>query len=59
MPISEIQSRWTAAVFAKKVKGLPTCDQMKADVEKVRRDMAKRYVSSQRHTIQVDAGKAL
>lgn len=56
MPIAEIQNRWVARVFSGKVKSLPSIEVMEADVEKVRKEMAERYLASQRHTIQVDAG---
>ena len=59
MPISELQSRWVAMVFALQVQDLPTEDVMMKDVLKVHEEMAHRYVSSQRHTIQVDGGKFL
>jgi dimethylaniline monooxygenase (N-oxide forming) len=56
MPISEIQCRWAARVFAKKAKKLVSENDMHSDILKVQREMSERYISSQRHTIQVDAG---
>nr|XP_054769781.1 flavin-containing monooxygenase 5-like [Lytechinus pictus] len=52
-PISEIQARWATRVF-KGLTKLPSSDQMKADMMSKEEAMAKRYISSQRHTIQVD-----
>ncbi|XP_028259363.1 dimethylaniline monooxygenase [N-oxide-forming] 5-like [Parambassis ranga] len=53
MPISEMQARWATRVFKGCVK-LPTADAMLKDIQCKQDAMAKRYVSSQRHTIQVD-----
>lgn len=53
MPISEIQSRWAAQVFRGVVK-LPSLSAMMADIVKKKENLAKRYVNTQRHTIQVD-----
>ncbi|XP_078263907.1 flavin-containing monooxygenase 5-like [Rhinoraja longicauda] len=53
MPISEIQARWATRVFNGLAK-LPCVDDMTADIVKKRDEMAKRYTTSQRHTIQVD-----
>ncbi|XP_019936740.2 flavin-containing monooxygenase 5-like [Paralichthys olivaceus] len=53
MPISEIQSRWATRVFKGCVK-LPSVAAMLKDVQCKQDTMAKRYVASQRHTIQVD-----
>ncbi|GAB6033689.1 flavin-dependent monooxygenase [Chamberlinius hualienensis] len=53
VPISELQCRWFISVLTKQSK-LPSAEQMEADIEKLRDVMAKRYASSQRHTIQVD-----
>ncbi|XP_041482053.1 flavin-containing monooxygenase 5-like [Lytechinus variegatus] len=52
-PISELQARWATRVF-KGLTKLPSSDQMKADMMSKEEAMAKRYISSQRHTIQVD-----
>ena len=57
MPISEIQCRWAARVFAGKADKLVSESEMLSDVLKVRKEISERYISSQRHTIQVDAGK--
>ncbi|XP_072919676.1 flavin-containing monooxygenase 5-like [Hemitrygon akajei] len=53
MPISEMQARWATRVFKGLVK-LPSVNNMMADILEKKENMAKRYVSSQRHTIQVD-----
>lgn len=53
MPISELQARWATRAF-KGLAKLPCVDDMMADIVKKREEMAKRYVNSQRHTIQVD-----
>jgi dimethylaniline monooxygenase (N-oxide forming) len=58
MPISELQSRWVAKVFARQVQDLPSDEVMMKDILKIRKEMANRYVSSQRHTIQVDGGRS-
>ncbi|NWW61973.1 FMO5 monooxygenase, partial [Ifrita kowaldi] len=53
MPISELQCRWATRVF-KGLNELPPRHDMEADIEQKKEVMAKRYVKSQRHTIQVD-----
>ncbi|XP_069555235.1 flavin-containing monooxygenase 5-like [Brachyistius frenatus] len=53
MPISEMQARWATRVFKGCIK-LPSADDMLKDVQCKQESMIKRYVSSQRHTIQVD-----
>ncbi|KAM6262684.1 LOW QUALITY PROTEIN: uncharacterized protein LJ264_006376 [Porphyrio hochstetteri] len=53
MPISKLQCRWATRVF-KGLQDLPPSPAMLADVTQVKEKMAKRYVKSQRHTIQVD-----
>ncbi|NWS84448.1 FMO5 monooxygenase, partial [Toxostoma redivivum] len=53
MPISELQCRWATRVF-KGLNELPPRHDMEADIEQKKEAMAKRYVKSQRHTIQVD-----
>ncbi|NXJ87137.1 FMO5 monooxygenase, partial [Trogon melanurus] len=53
MPISELQSRWATRVF-KGLNKLPPQYDMEADIKQKKEAMAKRYVKSQRHTIQVD-----
>lgn len=53
MPISEMQARWATRVFKGCIK-LPTLDGMQRDIKSKQEAMARRYVSSQRHTIQVD-----
>ncbi|XP_068020594.1 flavin-containing monooxygenase 5-like [Melanerpes formicivorus] len=53
MPISELQCRWATRVF-KGLNKLPSKHDMEADIQQKKDAMAKRYVKSQRHTIQVD-----
>ncbi|XP_047231874.1 flavin-containing monooxygenase 5-like [Girardinichthys multiradiatus] len=53
MPISEMQARWATRVFKGCIK-LPSSAAMQRDIKSKQEAMAKRYVSSQRHTIQVD-----
>ncbi|XP_074525279.1 flavin-containing monooxygenase 5-like [Halichoeres trimaculatus] len=53
MPISEMQARWATRVFKGCAK-LPSEAAMMKDIKSKEETMAKRYVSSQRHTIQVD-----
>lgn len=52
-PIFEAQSRWYAQLMNGKVK-LPDQATMKMEVRKRRAEIAKRYVGTQRHTVQVD-----
>ncbi|KAM5256058.1 flavin-containing monooxygenase 5 [Ctenodactylus gundi] len=53
MPIAELQGRWATQVF-KGLKTLPSQSEMMAEITKSQEEMAKRYVESQRHTIQGD-----
>ncbi|XP_025069385.1 dimethylaniline monooxygenase [N-oxide-forming] 5-like isoform X3 [Alligator sinensis] len=53
MPISELQCRWATRVF-KGLNSLPSMSDMMADITQKKEEMAKRYVKSPRHTIQVD-----
>lgn len=53
MPLAEVQSQWIANVLAGKV-ALPDVATMKRRIEEDRERMRKRYVTSKRHTIQVD-----
>ncbi|NXV43738.1 FMO5 monooxygenase, partial [Uria aalge] len=53
MPISELQCRWATRVF-KGLQDLPPSADMLAEIAQAKEKMAKRYVKSQRHTIQVD-----
>ncbi|KAM4722716.1 flavin-containing monooxygenase 5-like [Rhinophrynus dorsalis] len=53
MPISEIQVRLATRVFNGE-KLIPSVSCMKEDIKKKKEEMEKRYVCSQRHTIQVD-----
>jgi dimethylaniline monooxygenase (N-oxide forming) len=52
-PISEMQCRWAARVFKGEVP-MPSPAVMWEDVQLKKDEMAKRFVPSQRHTIQVD-----
>ncbi len=53
MPIAEAQSEWIADVLEGKV-GLPDEERMRRVIAASASGMAKRYVASKRHTIQVD-----
>ena len=53
MPIAEAQSEWIADVLEGKVS-LPDRERMQRVIARERERMAKRYVASKRHTIQVD-----
>ncbi|XP_015682354.1 dimethylaniline monooxygenase [N-oxide-forming] 5 [Protobothrops mucrosquamatus] len=53
MPIAEMQARWATRVF-KGLAQLPSTSEMISDITDKKISMAKRYVKSQRHTIQVD-----
>lgn len=53
MPIAEKQSEWIADLFEGKGE-LPSPHAMRRVIEREDRRMAKRYVASKRHTIQVD-----
>ena len=53
MPIAERQSELIADHLQARY-ALPTPEAMRSDIERKRRKMAKRYVASKRHTIQVD-----
>jgi hypothetical protein len=53
MPLAEAQSEWVADVLEGKAK-LPASERMRRVIEREDRRMAKRYVASARHTIQVD-----
>ena len=53
MPLAEAQSEWIADVLQGNV-GLPDRDEMWRVIARERERMAKRYVASARHTIQVD-----
>ncbi|XP_054837889.1 flavin-containing monooxygenase 5-like [Eublepharis macularius] len=53
MPISELQARWATRVF-KGLNTVPSTSEMMSDITSKKAAMAKRYVKSPRHTIQVD-----
>ena len=53
MPLAEAQSEWVADLLEGKA-ALPTRREMRKVVEREDRRMQKRYVTSKRHTIQVD-----
>ncbi|KAJ8376354.1 hypothetical protein SKAU_G00069340 [Synaphobranchus kaupii] len=53
MPIAEMQARWATRVF-KGLNKLPPMDAMLKEIKEKAETMAKRYVTSKRHTIQVD-----
>ena len=53
MPLAEAQSEWVADLIEGKT-ALPAADEMQRAIARDRERMAKRYVASKRHTIQVD-----
>jgi cation diffusion facilitator CzcD-associated flavoprotein CzcO len=53
MPLAAVQSEWVCDHLAGRY-ALPSPDAMRADIERERRQMFKRYVASKRHTMQVD-----
>ena len=53
MPLAEAQSEWIADVLEARVE-LPSAEAMHREIGRDRAAMAKRYVASKRHTIQVD-----
>ena len=53
MPLAEAQSEWVADLLEGKVR-LPSPDAMRWVIEREDRRMARRYVESKRHTIEVD-----
>jgi len=54
MPIAEQQSTWVADHLSGRY-ALPPAAELRADMERERAQMFKRYVASKRHTMQVDA----
>lgn len=52
-PIAELQARWAVRVFNGELK-LPTRVKMDEDIDEKISQMLKRYVSSPRHTVEVD-----
>ncbi len=53
MPIAEAQSEWIADLLEGRVE-LPSEETMRRAIKRDREAMAKRYVASKRHTIQID-----
>ncbi|MCA9981063.1 MAG: hypothetical protein KDD89_09520, partial [Anaerolineales bacterium] len=53
MPLAEVQAKWVAALLAGAC-ALPDVSTMRREIERDQRKIAKRYVPSARHTIQVD-----
>jgi dimethylaniline monooxygenase (N-oxide forming) len=53
IPCAELQARWAIRVFKGECE-LPSSAEMWKDIEFKRQELAKRYVDSTRHTIQVD-----
>ncbi len=53
MPLAEAQSEWIADVLEGQTS-LPSAEEMRAGIEADREAMARRYVNSKRHTIEVD-----
>lgn len=58
MPLAEAQAEWVADLVAGE-GALPTYDEMRAQIEEYDDRVARRYVASKRHTIQVDFHKYL
>lgn len=53
IPLAEAQAQWIADTLQGRYR-LPPPEQMRARMERERREMAERYVRSDRHTMQVD-----
>ncbi len=53
MPLAEAQCEWVADLLAGRVS-LPPAAQMRSEIESEERKMRKRYVTSKRHTVEVD-----
>ena len=53
MPLAEAQGQWIAA-YLRGEYALPDPGSLRADMERERARMFKRYVASKRHTMQVD-----
>ena len=53
MPLSEAQGRWVAS-YLRGEYALPSPSEVEADIKAERDAMAKRYVKSKRHTMQID-----
>ncbi len=53
MPLAEAQSEWVADLLTEGA-GLPPANEMRAEIAAYERWMDKRFVSSKRHTIEVD-----
>jgi hypothetical protein len=53
MPIAEAQSEWVADLLQGRAT-LPSKDEMEAEIAAYEKGMRKRYVTSKRHTIEVD-----
>jgi hypothetical protein len=58
MPLAEAQAEWVADLVAGEGV-LPSYDEMRAQIEEYDERVARRYVASKRHTIQVDFHKYL
>ena len=53
MPLAEAQAEWVADLL-EGAASLPADEKMRKEIERERRAMAKRFVASKRHTIEVD-----
>jgi hypothetical protein len=53
MPLAEAQAEWVADLLAGRAQ-LPSAAEMRREISQYHRALAKRYVKSKRHTIQVD-----
>ncbi|MGW1728565.1 NAD(P)-binding domain-containing protein [Streptomyces sp. NPDC002306] len=58
MPLAEAQSHWVADLVQERC-ALPAGPEMLDEIRRYRSHLARRYVASARHTIQVDAGAYL
>lgn len=53
MPLAELQARWVAGLLTGELE-LPSPSTMRRTIERERRALARRYVASTRHTVEVD-----
>lgn len=53
MPLAEIQAKWACKILKGTLK-IPSIKKMEEDIQRTTAEQTKRYISSPRHTIQVD-----
>ena len=53
IPLAEIQGRWIAAVLSGRIR-LPAPPRMDEEIARHRRAISRRYVGTQRYTLEVD-----